>query len=138
MKALERFLRKLDTVFLPPDELLRNLAGDDEQAAVIGDANADVGPALAALLQELGGSDNIAAVSCVGLTRLRIELHRPADERHRSVTQDQAARYGADALMWRSGSIVHLIAGARAAALADVARAQLKQPGSTLHKAVVV
>jgi phosphotransferase system IIB component len=125
MNAMTAFFKHLDGMFLPPADLLRNLLDD------VGRDDADQARSrpLADLLAAAGGRDNIDALACVGITRRRIAMRRPPDARQRIAMEAAARACGADATMWCSASVAHVIAGAGAAEMARLLGADIL-PGS--------
>jgi PTS system glucose-specific IIC component len=90
-------------------------------AAAAPSAPAVADPALAAdaqaLLAALGGAGNVARLSAVAATRLRVELAEPA-----RLDREAARRAGVAAVMEAAPGVLHLIVGLRAVELAQAMR----------------
>ncbi|MGE4263649.1 MAG: PTS glucose transporter subunit IIBC [Desulfovibrio sp.] len=91
------------------------------QAALAAAAPAAADPALAAnaqaLLAALGGAGNVASLTAVAATRLRVELAAPG-----RLDREAARRAGAVAVMEAAPGVLHLIVGLRAVELAQAMR----------------
>ncbi|MFL9926973.1 PTS transporter subunit EIIB [Herbaspirillum lusitanum] len=129
MKSLNNFLQRLDQMFLPGPDMIRNLLGEDDDQVQGGSARLapkhdgrsfDAGD-LAACLRAVGGKSNLHSVRHIALTRVRLELKQEIGSGGLSAlaVSGWSPRLGIAASMACSERVLHLIAGADAAALAQ-------------------
>jgi PTS system glucose-specific IIC component len=95
----------------PADEVSARFTSEDRQLAE-------------ALIAALGGPENIAAVECRAITRVRVELRRGA------VNEGALETAGAAGVLRVSESVLHLVLGDRASAVAGAIEDELRAPAA--------